>query len=153
MSIHLAFYQPDIPQNVGAAMRLAVCLGCPLHIIMPTGFIWKDQEFRRSGLDYIARIDLHKHMSWHAFLEATQGQRKLLMTTKAALPYCDIDYKDGDILLLGRESAGVPEDVHATANKRLLIPMVAGERSINVVNSAALVLGEALRQTNNFPKG
>lgn len=152
MAVQLAFFQPDIPQNVGAAMRLCVCLDVPMHIIEPTGFIWKESEFRRSGMDYISHINLHKHTGWQAFCENTKGQRKLLLTTKSSEPYIDFEFEDGDILLMGRESAGAPQEVHEQVDARITIPMGKNARSLNVVNSASLVLGEALRQTNNFPR-
>ncbi len=152
MTIHLAFFQPDIPQNIGAAMRLCACLSVPMHIIEPTGFIWKESEFRRSGMDYISHVDLHKHVGWGSFCESTKDQRKILLTTKSSESYIDYEFQDGDILLMGRESAGAPDEVHAQVDGRITIPMAPDARSLNVVNSASLVLGEALRQTNSFPK-
>ncbi len=142
----LALYQPDIPQNVGAAMRLCACLGCPLDIIEPCGFPWDERRIRQSAMDYYEAASLTRHASWDKFLQAKQG-RIVLLTTKAAVPYTDLAFQPGDILVAGRESAGVPEDVHNAADARIVIPMRPGLRSLNVVNACAMVLGEALRQT------
>lgn len=144
-NIGLALYQPDIPQNVGAAMRLCACLGMDLHIIEPCGFPWKEKEFKRIGMDYIALVTCHRHISWDAFLEKHKG-RIILMTTKAATDYLDYDFQDGDVLLAGRESVGVPEDVHAVADGRVKITMHGQARSMNVINACAMIAGEALRQ-------
>lgn len=149
MPLHLALYQPDIPQNVGAAMRLCACLDVALHIIEPCGFPWDMRKIRQSGMDYVDAIEITRHESWAAFRE-NQGGRILLMTTKGAQPYTEFEYKDGDILLAGRESAGVPDHVHEAADARLVIPMKAGIRSLNIINASAMVLGEALRQTDGF---
>jgi tRNA (cytidine/uridine-2'-O-)-methyltransferase len=143
----LALYQPDIPQNTGAAMRLAACLGTGLDVIEPCGFPWDERRMRRSGMDYMEAAGLIRHASWQAFRDAYKGRRIILLTTKAALPYTDFSFKDSDILLAGRESAGVPEEVHDAADGRVVIPLVPGMRSLNVVTAAAMVLGEALRQT------
>ena len=148
--MRLALYQPDIPQNAGSLMRLCACLGVPMDIIEPCGFLLTDRNFRRAGMDYRAWTDLTRHASWEAFRAKAPG-RLLLLTTKAAQPYADFAFRPSDTLILGRESAGVPETVHAAANERLLIPMRPGMRSINVAQAAAMVLGEALRQTDAFP--
>ena len=147
---NLALFQPDIPQNVGAAMRLCACLGMTLDVIEPCAFPWKEKEFRRSGLDYIDHVNVVRHMSWTAFCEARKGRRLILLTTKSAVPYTSVTYKDDDILLAGRESAGVPDEVHNAADARILIPMAKGLRSLNVINAASMVAGEALRQTGLF---
>ncbi len=149
MPLHLALYQPDIPQNVGAAMRLCACLDVALHIIEPCGFPWDMRKIRQAGMDYVDAIEITRHKSWATFRE-NQGGRILLMTTKGAQPYTQFEYQDGDILLAGRESAGVPDHVHEAADERLVIPMKAGIRSLNIINAGAMVLGEALRQTNGF---
>ncbi len=147
--IHLALYQPDIPQNAGAAMRLCACLGAPLDIIEPCGFIWDDRKIRRAGMDYIDALDIQRHASWPAFIDSYQNRRRIiLLTTKAQSAYTDFAFMPNDIILAGRESAGVPDDVHEAADERITIPMAPGMRSLNVVNAAAMVLGEALRQTN-----
>jgi len=148
MTLTLALYQPDIPQNVGAAMRLCACLGAGLEIIEPCGFIWDDRKIRQSAMDYYGACGLVRHASWRAFLGRNQGKRRIvLLTTKTAEPYTGFAFAPDDVLLMGRESAGVPEEVHAAADARLTIPMQPGLRSLNVVNAAAMVMGEALRQT------
>lgn len=149
MSLHLALYQPDIPQNVGAAMRLCACLDVRLHIIEPCGFPWDMRKIRQAGMDYVDAIEITRHESWDAFRQNQTG-RLLLMTTKGALPYTQFEYREGDILLAGRESAGVPGHVHEAAGARLVIPMQPGIRSLNIINAGAMVLGEALRQTDGF---
>ena len=151
--VALALYQPDIPQNAGTLLRLGACLGVPVHLIEPAGFDASDRNLKRAGLDYLPYVDLERHLSWDAFEQwrAASGRRLVLLTTKATLPYADFTFAAGDILMVGRESSGVPDDVHAAAEARLLIPMRAGLRSLNVAVAAAMVLGEALRQTNGFP--
>ena len=141
-------YQPDIPQNVGAMMRLAACPGVELHIIEPCGFPWNERKIRQSGMDYVDNMDYVRHESWPKFLENIAARRLVLLTTKAAEPYYNFEFQDGDIILAGRESAGVPDDVHNAAHARLLIPMAGSARSLNVVNATSMVLGEALRQRN-----
>ena len=148
--MRLALYQPDIPQNAGSLMRLCACLGVPMDIIEPCGFLLTDRNFRRAGMDYRAGTDLTRHESWETFRAGAPG-RLLLLTTRAARSYADFTFHPSDTLILGRESAGVPEDVHQAADERLLIPMRPGMRSINVAQAAAMVLGEGLRQTESFP--
>lgn len=144
----LALYQPDIPQNTGTMLRACACLGVAAAIIEPAGFPVSDRNFRRAGMDYLDMVDLTRHRSWRAFEEwrAGQGRRLALLTTKAAQPYTDFAFQPGDILMVGRESAGVPDDVHNAADARLVIPMRADLRSLNVAISATMVIGEALRQ-------
>lgn len=153
--MRLALYQPDIPQNCGALIRLAACLGVGLDIIEPCGFLLDDKRLKRAGLDYHAQASLRRHRSWTAFQASRQADsaagRLLLLTTGGDRPYTDFSYAAGDILLLGRESAGVPAEVHAAAEARLIIPVQAGCRSLNVAQAAAMALGEALRQTGGFP--
>jgi tRNA (cytidine/uridine-2'-O-)-methyltransferase len=150
--LRLALYQPDIPQNAGSLMRLCACLGVAMDIIEPCGFLLSDRNFRRVGMDYRAGVDLTRHESWETFRQDRDGGgRILLLTTKGALPYADFAFAPGDTLLVGRESAGVPDSVHAAVEARLLIPMRPGMRSLNVAQAAAMVLGEALRQTMSFP--
>ena len=149
--MRLALYQPDIPQNAGSLMRLCACLGVAMDIIEPCGFLLSDRNFRRAGLDYRAGVDLTRHESWEAF-QARPSGRLVLLTTKGAQPYGEFAFAPGDTLLVGRESAGVPQTVHDSADARLLIPMRPGMRSLNVAQAAAMVLGEALRQTQLFPK-
>lgn len=143
--MRLALFQPDIPQNVGAAMRLCACLGAGLDVIEPCGFAWDERKIKQAALDYFDKTDLVRYSSWEKFIENRNG-RLILMTTKAALPYTRFEFHADDILLAGRESAGVPDEVHAAADARVLIPMQNGLRSLNVVNAAAMILGEALRQ-------
>ncbi|MFC7049632.1 tRNA (cytidine(34)-2'-O)-methyltransferase [Emcibacter nanhaiensis] len=151
--IQLALYQPDIPPNTGTIIRMAACLGVTVHIIEPCGFPFGEKSFRRAGMDYLDQSLVVRHRSWEDFLEAKpDSSRLLLLTTAGATPYTDCSFETDDILLLGRESAGVPEDIHTLADQRLLIPMTPDTRSLNVAVSAAMVLGEALRQTNQFPK-
>jgi tRNA (cytidine/uridine-2'-O-)-methyltransferase len=146
-NISLSLYQPDIPQNVGAAMRMCACLGIRLNLIEPFGFAWKEKEFRRAGMDYIDLVDYKRFSSWEKFCDDHKG-RIILMTTKGAISYTDFEFQDGDTLLAGRESAGVPEDVHAKADARIFIPMHGQSRSMNVINASAMITGEAIRQLN-----
>lgn len=151
--MHIALYQPDIPQNTGTILRLAACLSTPVHVIEPTGFDASDRTLRRAGLDYIDKADIRRHPSFEAFerWRKTSGHRLILLTSSGDTPYTDFEYLAGDLLLLGRESAGVPREVHALAHARLRIPIADGMRSLNVAVAAAMVLGEALRQTGGFP--
>jgi tRNA (cytidine/uridine-2'-O-)-methyltransferase len=149
MTLRLALYQPDIPQNTGALLRLGACLGVPLDIIEPCGFALSDRQLRRAGMDYIDPEGYERHADWESFRDRLPG-RLLLLTTAGDQPYQAFGYRAGDTLLLGRESAGVPQEVHETADERLVIPMRPGCRSLNVALAAAMVLGEALRQTNSF---
>ena len=148
----IALFQPDIPQNSGAMLRLCACLGVTTHVIGPAGFDLSDRALRRAGMDYLDHATIIRHTSWTAFetWRAEKAARLILMTTRAAKPYSEFRFASSDIILLGRESAGVPEGIHAAADERIVIPMVAGLRSLNVTTSAAMVLGEALRQTGGF---
>lgn len=148
-NIRIALYQPDIPGNTGTILRLAACLGVGVDIIEPAGFDISDRNLKRAGMDYIASAALIRHVNWERFEEwrATTGRRLVLASTKAALPYTKVEYRPDDILLFGRESAGVPDHVHDKADERVLIPMVENQRSINVAMSAAMITGEVLRQT------
>lgn len=147
--LRIALYQPDIPQNTGAAMRLCACMGMGLDIIEPCGFVLDDKKIRRSGMDYIKNLDMVRHGSWQRFLDTYKDKRRIvLLTTKAETPYTAFTFMDDDILLAGQESAGAPDDVHERANERLTIPMPGGGRSLNVVNALAMVSGEARRQTS-----
>lgn len=152
--VRLALYQPDIPQNTGTMLRLAACLGVPVEIVEPAGFDVSDRHLRRSGMDYLDRVAITRHVSWRAFEAWRAGPRArlVLATTKGAVPYTDFAFRPGDIVLVGRESAGVPDEVHAAADGRIVIPMQPGLRSLNVAVCAAMILGEALRQTGGFPK-
>jgi len=150
--MRLALFQPDIPQNLGAALRLGACLGVPVDVIEPCGFPLSDRAARRAALDYAQMAEIVRHASWSRFLDAPErrGGRLLLFTTQGAEPFHSFQYQADDVLVFGRESAGVPPEVHAAADARLFIPLVPGARSLNVVNAAAMALGEALRQTGGF---
>mgnify|MGYP001424908271 CR=1 FL=1 len=150
MMIRLALYQPDIPQNVGTLMRLAACCEVGLDIIEPCGFVWSDRRLQRAGMDYIELANVTRHTSWVAFRKEIKG-RLVLLTTQASLPFTGETYQEDDILLLGRESAGVPQDVHKAADVRVRIPIAEAARSLNVALAGAMVLGEALRQLSRFP--
>ena len=149
--MRLALYEPDIPQNTGALLRLGACLGISLDIIEPCGFLFSDAQLRRAGMDYLENADFLRHASFASFLDALGSRRLVLLTSKASLAYTDFAFAHDDTLLLGRESAGVPESVHARADARLRIPLKSGLRSINVAQAGAMALGEALRQTGTFP--
>ena len=152
--LRLALYQPDIPQNTGTLLRMAACLGAAVEIIEPAGFDVSDRHLRRSGLDYLDRVAVTRHRSWDAFSDWRRAEniRLVLATTQGALPYTAFAYRDGDCLLMGRESAGVPEAVHAAADARVVVPIRPDLRSLNVAVCAAMILGEALRQTGGFPR-
>ncbi|MBB4285233.1 tRNA (cytidine(34)-2'-O)-methyltransferase [Roseospira goensis] len=151
--MRVALYQPDMPQNAAAVMRLAACLGVPLDIIEPCGFLWDDKRLRRVGLDYWGAATIRRHSAWDAFRAApgVAGARVVLLTTQGAVSHLAFAFRADDVVMLGRESAGVPETVHAAVDARLTIPMAPGARSLNVAAAAAVVLGEALRQTDGFP--
>lgn len=144
----LALYQPDIPQNCGTMLRMCACLGIDAAIIEPTGFPVTDKHFRRAGMDYLDHVTIKRHVSWRAFEDwrQDQGRRLILLSTGASVSYTDFTYAPGDILLVGRESAGVPENVHSAADARVLIPLQPPLRSLNVAVAAAMVVGEAIRQ-------
>jgi tRNA (cytidine/uridine-2'-O-)-methyltransferase len=151
--MRLALYEPDIPQNAGTMLRLAACLGVAVDVIQPAGFDMTDRALRRAGLDYLAHVEIEQHPSFAAFdaLRRARGSRLVLLTTSGAVAYTDFAFVQMDTLLLGRESAGVPQAVHQTADARLRIPIREGLRSLNVAVAAAMVLGEALRQTGGMP--
>jgi len=150
--MRLVLYEPDIPQNAGTLMRLCACLGVPLDVVEPCGFFLDDRRLRRAGLDYLDRAEIARYPSWAAYRAAARG-RLVLLTTQGDRAYTDFAFAGDDNLVVGRESAGVPPAVHAAADARLTIPMRPGLRSINVALSAAMALGEALRQTDLFPRG
>lgn len=147
--MRIALFQPDIPQNTGTILRLCACLAVEAHIIEPAGFPVSDRHFRRAGMDYLDQVTIVRHDSWSKFQQwrIENGLRLVLFTTKGARAYLDHRYGDTDILLFGRESAGVPDHVAAAADARLVIPVRSGLRSLNVAMAAAMALGEALRQT------
>ena len=153
LRMRLALFQPDIPQNLGAAIRLAACLGVSLDVIEPCGFPLSDAAIRRAAMDYAEIATVKRHASWSIYQAITAScHRIVLFTTKGAQPLDHFAFQPDDVLLFGRESAGVPDEVHEAAHARICIPLVIGARSLNVVTAAAIALGEALRQTNGFPK-
>ncbi|MBB4264643.1 tRNA (cytidine(34)-2'-O)-methyltransferase [Roseospira visakhapatnamensis] len=153
--MRLALFQPDMPQNTAAVLRLGACLGLPVEIIEPCGFLWDDKRLRRIGMDYLETASCRRHAGWNAFRQATDlaGARLVLLTTGGAVAHVDHAFRPDDVLLLGRESAGVPDAVHQAVDARVTVPMAPGARSLNVVLAAAMVAGEALRQTGGFPHG
>ena len=153
--MRIALFQPDIPQNTGTILRLCACLNVEAHIIEPAGFPVSDRHFRRAGMDYLDQVTIQRHDSWAKFEQwrNAKGVRLILFSTKGARPYLDHRYTASDILLFGRESAGVPDDVAAAADARLVIPIAPGLRSLNVAMAAAMALGEALRQTGSQHDG
>lgn len=153
--MEIALYEPDIPQNTGTILRLGACMGVPVHIIEPAGFPVSDRAFRRAGLDYLDLVKIERHVSFMAFehWRKAKGRRLVLLTTRATQAYPSFAFRDGDILLCGRESAGVPDKVHAAADASLRIPMRDGLRSLNIAVALAMVLGEALRQTGRLNDG
>lgn len=148
--MRIALYQPDIPQNAGAFFRLGACLGVPVDVIEPSGFVLDDRRLRRVSMDYGAQADIVRHPSWSAYCREREAGRIILLTTAGDTPFTEFEFQPTDTLLLGRESAGVPDNVHAAADARLIVPMASGARSLNVVTAAAIVLGEALRQIDGF---
>lgn len=155
--MRIALYQPDIPQNTGTILRLGACLGVPVDVIGPTGFDMSDRALRRAGLDYLEHVETTRHLSFASFETWRLGggrespPRLVLLTTRAGISHLDFAFQSADILLLGRESAGVPDNVHGCADARVRIPMRPGLRSLNIAVAAAIVAGEALRQTNAWP--
>ena len=151
--MQIALFQPDNASNVGAVLRLAACLAVPVLIVEPCGFVWDQRRLRRVGLDYLERVTVTRLPSWRAF-EARrrhESRRLVLFTTRATTRFDAVRYQQGDILLGGRESLGVPDSVHAGADLRVRVPIAAGCRSLNLVTALAIVLAEALRQTDGFP--
>lgn len=151
--VRLALYQPDIPQNTGTLLRLAACLDIGVDLIEPCGFVLDDKRMRRAGMDYLNQVDLTRHQNWSEFqkLCREEGRRIILATTKSREPYFDFQFHPNDVILMGQESAGVPDEVHQACDHRLTIPMQESLRSINMAVSAAMMIGEGLRQTAGFP--
>ncbi len=150
--MEIVLYEPDIPQNAGTIMRLGACMGVPVHIVEPAGFPVSDRAFRRAGLDYLDAVKIERHVSFAAFEEwrKAEGRRLVLLTTRASLVYPAFGFSTGDLLMVGRESSGVPDRVHQSADASLRIPMRAGLRSLNIAVALSMVLGEALRQTGRL---
>lgn len=150
--MRVALYEPDIPQNTGTIMRLCACMAVALDIIEPCGFMLSDKNLKRAGMDYTDHLDMTKHASWDAFRKLHEGKRIVLLTTKTDMHFTDFAFDKDDILLAGRESAGVPDSVHEGCSARVTIPMAQGLRSLNVAVATSMVLSEALRQTRLFPR-
>ena len=148
--MRIALYQPDIAGNVGAILRTAACMGIGVDLIEPMGFTWSDKAVARSGMDYVGVVDVVRHVDWEAFLGQVQG-RIVLLTTKGAVRLDVAEFREDDVLLMGSEGAGVPEEVHARADVRVLIPMRPGLRSMNISVATGIVAAEALRQTGGWP--
>ena len=155
LRMRVALFQPGIPQNVGAAIRLAACFGVGLDVIEPCSFPLDDKSLKRAALDYGPLAHMKRHDSWQTFLAAPERVegRLLLFTTRGATPFHEFSFQAGDTLLFGNESRGAPDEVHAAAQGRLVIPVRAETRSMNLATTAAMALGEALRQTGGFPQG
>jgi tRNA (cytidine/uridine-2'-O-)-methyltransferase len=156
MSLAIALYEPDIPQNAGTILRLGACLGIPVHFIGPAGFATTERAFRRAGLDYLDHATLENHVNFAAFdaWRRREQRRLILLTTRAQTSYCSgFEFRPNDVLLCGRESSGVPDAVHQAVDVRLRVPIRPHLRSLNVAVSLAMVVGEALRQTGGFPDG
>ncbi len=156
--MRLALFQPDIPPNTGTILRLGACLSVPVDIIEPCGFPFSERSFRRAGMDYLDLAQITRHLDWPQFLDAIGHRRPgaprlVLLTTKGSTPHTEFAFRADDILLLGQEGAGAPEYVHQAVDARVRIPLAAGVRSLNIAVAAGIVLGEALRQTDGFPKG
>jgi tRNA (cytidine/uridine-2'-O-)-methyltransferase len=150
--LRIALYEPDIPQNTGALLRLAACLGVEVDLIEPLGFLLGDRRLRRAALDYVAWRAVRRHASWSAFLaERDPGSRLIVLTTGGTVPLHRFDFAAADTLLLGRETAGAPDFVHRAAFARVVIPLAPAARSLNVALAGAIALAEALRQTGGFP--
>jgi tRNA (cytidine/uridine-2'-O-)-methyltransferase len=148
--MRIALYQPDIAGNVGAVLRLGACLGVAVDLIEPMGFAWDDARVRRTAMDYIDEVEIERHAGWDAFRAARSG-RLVLLTTKGTISLYDAAFATGDILLIGKESAGVPAEIAAQCDLAVRIPIRAAVRSLNLATAAALALGEALRQTGQLP--
>ena len=146
----IALYEPDIPQNTGAIIRICSCLGADLEIIEPCGFLFSDKRFKRVIMDYMDEKMIKFYRDYNEFFESKKNQRVILMTTKASVPYATFDFKINDTILFGRESAGVPEKIHALINNKLKIPMINNKRSLNIASSVAIILAENLRQNKFF---
>jgi tRNA (cytidine/uridine-2'-O-)-methyltransferase len=155
MALTLVLYQPDIPQNAGTMLRACACLGVDAAIVEPAGFPVADRNFRRAGMDYLDAVAIRRHASFAAFEDwrRATGHRLVLLTTQARQAYTDFAFRPDDLLMVGRESAGAPQNVHDAADARILVPIRPDLRSLNVALAAGMVLGEALRQTSAFPRG
>jgi tRNA (cytidine/uridine-2'-O-)-methyltransferase len=149
--MRIALYEPEIAGNVGAVLRLGACMGTPVDLIEPLGFVWDDARVRRAAMDYIDHVTVARHRDWAAFRDSIGPRRLVLFTTRASGSAYDFAYAPDDVLLFGKESAGVPDEVRAACAAQVRLPMRAGVRSMNLAMSAAIALGEALRQTGGLP--
>lgn len=149
----LALYQPDIPQNAGGLLRLAACLSFAVEVIEPCGFLWDEKRMRRAGMDYLDKVRVTRHSSWNTFQEWAEGGRRrvVLLSTKASERLDRFAFRPDDVIMVGRESAGVPDAVAEAAGARVRIPLASGVRSLNVAMAGAIAMAEALRQLNGFP--
>ena len=150
IAMRIALFQPEIPGNVGAILRLSACLGVAVDIIEPTGFVWSDARLKRAAMDYLGHVTLARHADWAAFRSQVQG-RIVLLSSKASTRLPDFAFEPNDVLLMGQESAGVPDDVRAACDASVRIPLNPAVRSLNVAVAAGIALGEAVRQTNGWP--
>lgn len=150
--MRIALYEPEIAGNVGAVLRLGACMGVPVDLIEPLGFVWDDARVRRTAMDYIDHVSVTRHRDWAAFHASIGSARLVLLTTKGSVSAYDFSFRPDDVLLFGKESAGAPAQVHAASAGRIRLPMRAEVRSLNLAMSAGLALGEALRQTNGLPE-
>lgn len=149
--MHLVLFQPEIPQNVGTLMRFAACMGIPLDIIEPCGFLFSDKHLKRAGMDYIELTTTHRFLSWGAFCETRRGARRVAVTTEASQNYTRFSFQPTDLLIMGQESCGLPTSILEDCHESVSIPMVPERRSLNLSLAAAIVTTEALRQTHNLP--
>jgi tRNA (cytidine/uridine-2'-O-)-methyltransferase len=148
--MHLVLFQPEIPQNVGTLMRFTACMGIPLDIIEPCGFLFSDKHLKRAGMDYIELAQTHRFLNWQAFCETRRGARFIAVTTEASQTYVNFSFKPNDLLIMGQESLGLPSSILKDCHESVSIPMVSGTRSLNLALAAAIVTTEALRQTNQL---
>ena len=151
--MHLVLYQPEIAQNVGTLMRFAACMGVPLHIIEPCGFLFTDKHLKRAGMDYMDLASTHRFSSWKTFCESHKKERRVALTPSADQLYTDFVFQSTDLLIMGQESTGFPSEILEDCHEEVAIPMVPGRRSLNIALAAAIVTTEALRQTGELPKG
>jgi tRNA (cytidine/uridine-2'-O-)-methyltransferase len=151
--MHLVLFQPEIPQNVGTLMRFAACMGIPLDVIEPCGFLFTDKHLKRAGMDYLELATTHRYSSWNTFYEAQKKNRCIAITPSAIQLYTEFSFAPSDFLIMGQESTGFPPDILEDCHETVAIPMVAGRRSLNLALAAAIVTTEALRQTGQLPKG
>ncbi len=150
--MHLVLYQPEIPQNVGTLMRFAACMGIPLDIIEPCGFLFTDKQLKRAGMDYVELATTHRFSGWRAFCESHLNRRRVAITPSASQFYTDFSFEPSDLLIMGQESVGFPPEIIDDCHETVVIPMVPGRRSLNMALAAAIVTTEALRQTGQLPR-